>query len=165
MRAFSIVRSRCGAVAALTAFVVSIASNSASAQGVYEGFTEPRQDILVAATEIGRLDQVFVKVGDTVHSGQPIARLEDSLQSSAVEIAKFQTTMKGELEAATAEADRSEFRTKQFRQLSADEMARPDELLRAETELRVATARVSSMQEQPQLRKLELRRAELQLLR
>lgn len=135
------------------------------AQGVYEGFTEPRQDILVAATEIGRLDSVMVSIGEHVVAGQIIGQLEDALQSSAVKLAQWQTEMKGEMEASQAELDRNQSRTEQLRRLSAEGMARPDELDRAETDLRVAKARFAAATEQHEMRKLELERARMQLER
>lgn len=132
---------------------------------VYEGFTEPRQDILVAASEIGRLETVDVEVGDRVSEGDVIGRLEDSLQKSAVEVSQIQTEMKGELDATTAEVDLSRSRAVMLRELSSDGMARPDELVRAETELRVAVARQAAAKEQHQLRLAELRRSRLQVER
>ena len=96
---------------------------------IYEGFTEPRYDIMVAATEIGRLEDVLVEVGDRVQQGQTIARLEDSLQASSVKIAKLQAEIHGEADAARAEAFLRKTRYDQIRELAADKMARPNELL------------------------------------
>lgn len=132
---------------------------------VYEGFTEPRHEILVAATEIGRLEEISVQVGDQVVAGQVIGQLEDRIQASSVRIAKLQTEMTGELAAARAEVDLHQRRTNALRRLASDGMARPDELVRAETDLRVASGRLLATQEQLELRKLELERFELQLQR
>ena len=132
---------------------------------IYEGFTEPEHDIMVAATEIGRLESVSVEVGDRVHAGQVIGRLEDALQASSVRIAQLQTEMTGELEATKAETDMHRSRTEMLRRLAADEMARPDELVRAETDLRIATARHAAAEEQLALRDLELERYKLQFER
>lgn len=135
------------------------------AMRVYEGFTEPRHDIMVAATEIGRLDAVDVQLGDRVKAGQVIGSLEDDLQASSVKIATLQAEMTGELEAAAAEADLHRSRTASLRKLAAEGMARPDELARAETDLRISTSRLLAAQEQLALRKLELERYRLQLER
>ncbi len=99
-------------------------------QSVYEGFTEPRYDIMVAATEIGRLEEVLVEAGDRVEQGQTIARLEDSLQKSSVEIARLQAQMRGDTEAATAEAMLQQTRYSHIHQLAGEKVARPNELLR-----------------------------------
>ena len=65
-----------GLVLALLVVVPSMAwgqtSNSSkrpASSMVYEGFTEPNHDIMVAATEIGRLESVTVDVGDVVRAG------------------------------------------------------------------------------------------------
>jgi RND family efflux transporter MFP subunit len=132
---------------------------------IYEGFTEPKYDIMVAATEIGRLDAVTVEVGDHVKAGQVIGRLEDAIQASSVRIAKLQSEMTGELEATKAEAELHQLRTETLRKLAAEGMTRPDELIRAETDLRIAISRFTAAQEQLDLRKLELERLELQFER
>lgn len=132
---------------------------------IYEGFTEPRYAIMVAATEIGRLNTVTVDVGDKVKQGQVIGQLEDALQASSVRIAKLQTEMVGELNATEAEAEMHKERTDKLRRLLKDGMARPDEVVRAETDMRIAVGRLAAAREQLELRKLELERHKVQLER
>tara|TARA_R110002049_G_scaffold27321_2_gene94309 strand:- start:548829 stop:549638 length:810 start_codon:yes stop_codon:yes gene_type:complete len=132
---------------------------------MYEGFTEPKYQIMVAATEIGQLEAIHVEIGDVVTAGQTIAQLEDSLQQSSVKIALTQAEMHGELDAARAEAAMHRNRTASIRELASKRMARPDELVRAETDLEIALARAAAAAEQQHLRKLELERYELQLRR
>lgn len=132
-------------------------------QSVYEGFTEPEHQIMIAANETGVLESVAVKVGDRVRTGQLIATLDNDLQASAVEIATYQAAMTGERDAASAEAGLNQSRVEQLRKLFKDGMARPDELARAETDLRISMARFAAAEEQWQLRQLELRRYQLQL--
>lgn len=131
----------------------------------FDGFVEPLHDLQVAATEPGRLEEVFVQMGDVVQAGQVVATLEDGLQQSAVAIARLQMSMEGQWKAALAERDLQAARTDQLRRLRNDGMARPDELVRQETDLRIAEARLLTVQEDLQLRKLELERFELQLSR
>jgi RND family efflux transporter MFP subunit len=132
---------------------------------IFEGFTQPRFEVMVAATEIGLIDAVHVDVGDTVEAGQVIAELENSLQESAVRIAQQQSNMHGELDATRAEAEMNRNRTATIRELAAKRMARPDELVRAETDLRIAESREVAAVEQQRLRHLELDRYRLQLSR
>lgn len=132
---------------------------------IYEGFTEPRYAIMVAATEIGRLNTVTVEIGDVVKEGQVIGQLEDALQASSVRIAQLQTTMVGELMATEAEAQLHRERAEKLRQLHNDGMARPDEVARAETDKRVAASKLAAAREQLELRKLELERNQVQLER
>ena len=139
--------------------------DSSTNQQIYEGFTEPKYDIMVAATEIGRLEKLLVEIGDEVEAGQIVGELENSLQQSAVQIAELQSNLQGELEGSRAELELQRSRTSLLRQLAKDRMARPDELARAETDLRIAAAKLLAAEEQLKLRKLELERYRLQLER
>lgn len=131
----------------------------------YEGFTIPRFDILVAATEIGRLADVNVEVGDHVKAGDVVATLEDSLQREAVESANWRSQMHGETDAAKAETSLMKLRFEQLKSLATKDMARPDELKRAAADWEIAKSRETSAIEQDHLRKLELKRYQLQLQR
>ena len=138
---------------------------AASPTMVYEGFTQPQHDIMVAAAEIGRLDAVHVAVGDRVVAGQVIGQLEDALQAASVEIAEMQAVMTGEWDAAKAEAELNRGRADKLRKLASEGMARPDETLRAEADLQISLARQLAAEEQLRLRGLELKRYRLQLER
>jgi RND family efflux transporter MFP subunit len=132
---------------------------------IYEGFTQPRHDIMVAAAEIGRLDAMHVAVGDRVVAGQVIGQLEDALQAASVEIAELQAVMTGEWDAAKAETELNRGRAGKLRKLANEGMARPDETQRAEAELQISLARQLAAEEQLRLRGLELKRYRLQLER
>lgn len=131
----------------------------------FEGFTKPRYDILVAATEIGRIAEVNVDVGDVIVAGQVVARLEDESQRAAVESSRFRAAMHGETDAAKAEAALAAVRLQQLERLASRDMARPDEVTRAAADLEIAKARQLAAAEQEKLRQLELKRYELQLER
>ncbi|KAA5545911.1 efflux RND transporter periplasmic adaptor subunit [Roseiconus nitratireducens] len=131
----------------------------------YDGFTEPKFDVLVAATEIGRLDDLYVAIGDRVQRGQVIAKMEDALQQDAVKTARWRASMHGELDAAKSETELMKIRLDQLQSLADKQMARPDELKRARADWEIAKAKELSAMEQNQLRKLELERYELQLKR
>ena len=132
-------------------------------QETHEGFTHPRYDIMVAATEIGRIEEVMVEEGDLVTAGDTIAKLEDAIQAASVRIAEMQAKMRGEIEAAEAEVELYESHLAPLRKLASENMARPDELLRAQADLQVANARLTAAIEQSELRALELERYKLQL--
>ncbi|MEM6473421.1 MAG: efflux RND transporter periplasmic adaptor subunit [Planctomycetota bacterium] len=131
----------------------------------YDGFTEPKFDLMVAATEIGRMDEVLVQVGDRIKRGQTVARLEDGLQREAVATATWRASMHGETDAASAEVAIAKLRLEQLQTLAEREMARPDELKRALADWEVAKSRELAAREQDKLRELELERYKLQLAR
>ncbi|MCO8122209.1 efflux RND transporter periplasmic adaptor subunit [Stieleria sp. TO1_6] len=131
----------------------------------FEGFTTPKYDVLVAATEIGRLEEVNVSVGDRVASGDVIAKLEDGMQIEAVATAQWRAQMHGEIDAAQAETRLMKLRLDQLQTLADRQVARPDELKRALADWEIAMARELSAKEQDKLRGLELSRYQLQLQR
>ena len=55
----------------------------------YDGFTEPKYDLLVAASEMGRIQSIEVKIGDQVKQGQLLAKLDDEMQLQAMIGAKI----------------------------------------------------------------------------
>ncbi len=132
---------------------------------VYDGFTEPEHDVMVAAAEVGLLMSVNVEVGDRVEAGHEIGRLDDDVQVSAVKIAALQAKMRGNQDAAEVEADLQRKRVVMVRELAGKNMARPDELRRTEADLEISEARLLAAKEQTNLRQLELERYQLQLNR
>ena len=132
---------------------------------VYEGFTEAQHDILVSGTEMGRLDEIFVEMGDRVEAGEVIAQMDNHLQRAAVAVARAQAEMTGELAAARAQRDLHQRRAEQLRELASRGIARPDELARAETDLRIFEGKLAAAEEQRRLRQLQLRQHEVQLQR
>ena len=125
---------------------------------LHEGFTVPKHDILVAASELGRLSTLTVEVGDQVKAGEIIGRLEDGVQAASVKLATAQANMTGELDAAKAEVELNLLRVAKLRALSKDRMARPDELARAEADLQIAVAKKKVAEEQIVLNQLDLER-------
>ncbi|WP_419194005.1 efflux RND transporter periplasmic adaptor subunit [Novipirellula herctigrandis] len=145
--------------------IAQAALRSAQQTLIYDGFTEPKSDIMVAASDVGILRQMSVKVGDTVEKDQFLAKLDDEVQLSAVKVAEVQFHMKGSLKAAKAELSLNAHRVEMLHELAKKNMARPDELRRAEADLEISEARYLSAQEQIEQRKVELERYKLQLER
>lgn len=52
------------------------------------GTVHANRDVLVAAEESGRIEEILVEKGSTVRSGQPIVRIDDALLGSDVEQAR-----------------------------------------------------------------------------
>lgn len=136
----------------------SIQFSQRPSPNLHEGFTIPKHDILVAASELGRLNSLNVEVGDQVKAGEIIGRLEDSVQAASVKIATVQAKMTGELDAAKAEVQLNQLRVEKLRALSKDRMARPDELARAEADLQISLAKMKVAEEKIVLNQLDLER-------
>jgi RND family efflux transporter MFP subunit len=143
----------------------SVQFGKRSSPQMHEGFTIPKHDILVAASEIGRLSTLTVVVGNRVKTGDIIGILEDGVQNASVNIAIVQSQMTGELDAAKAEVELRLLRVQNLRQLSIDRMARPDELARAEADLKIAIAKHKVAEEERVLRQMDLERRRMDLER
>ncbi|WP_261395688.1 efflux RND transporter periplasmic adaptor subunit [Salipiger bermudensis] len=63
---------------------------------------EPQAVISLTSTEQGRIDEVLVRRGDRVRAGQPLIRLEDTIQSLQLEMASAKAGTDVELRAAAA---------------------------------------------------------------
>ncbi|WP_413431348.1 efflux RND transporter periplasmic adaptor subunit [Crateriforma spongiae] len=132
---------------------------------VFDGFTEPAEDVLVSGVDLGRLTAIHVRMGDRVSKGDLLAQLDDQLQESALRISQAQADMTGEIRMAVAEQKLQQLKTESLRKLAADGMARPEELQRAEADLEAAKARVEIAQEQQRLRRLQVQRDQIELNR
>ncbi|MFW5453505.1 efflux RND transporter periplasmic adaptor subunit [Thioalkalivibrio sulfidiphilus] len=112
----------------------------------------------------GRLDRVFVDIGDTVRRGDLLARLdtdafEQELQQSRAELAVARAGL-AEAEASLEAARRALVRT---RELRAQRVASQSELEAAETEVQAQAARLELARSQIQQREAALAGAQIRL--
>lgn len=135
----------------------------AACAGEVEGFSEPYRDIDIAAAETGLLESMEVKEGDRVTPGQVLARLDDSLLKATVAIAKSTMEAGGRLELAEAEVALQSDILARVKELSERNHASRQEIERAETQLRIAAARLQTVRDENAIRALEYERAHLQL--
>lgn len=130
-----------------------------------EGFTEPYRQIELAAGESGVLGKVAVQEGSRVSVGQTLAQLDTSVLEQTLEIARLRSRSVGGLKAAEAELELQSKYLGQLRTLREKGHATQRELDRAETDLKVAQARVVMAQEEIVLQQLECQRIEAQIER
>jgi RND family efflux transporter MFP subunit len=129
----------------------------------YEGLLYPLTEVDVAASEIGQMSVVNVKVGDRVKTGLVIASLEDDVQEAALKLAKLQAVQNGEVETALAN-ERLQFAKLQAMKTMVEKAAlRKDELMRAESEYEIAKARRIVASEQKSVREEEINRHQINL--
>jgi RND family efflux transporter MFP subunit len=143
-----------------------LASGSSLAVGDgldFDGFVEPTIDAQVASAELGRIDEVLVRVGDRVTAGQGLIRLDDDVQATMLEIAVQSAQMTGALVSAEAEVQLQRDRQQRTAKLAESGNARPDELRRVEADLQIALARLQQAVEEQKLRELEVERYREQL--
>jgi RND family efflux transporter MFP subunit len=128
-----------------------------------EGFTQPYRQIELAVGEPGVLAKVHVMEGSRVEEGQVVAQLDTSVLERTLEIARQRSQFVGALQAAQAEFELREKYLQQLSQLRDRGHATQRELDRAQTDLKVAEARVAMEQEELSLQRLECRRIEAQI--
>jgi len=136
-----------------------------AAAGEYDGFTEPSRRVNVASVETGTIKTVEVQEGSVVQKGQILARLDDDLFLALVAIAEESMRAQGALKSAEAELGMRRERWEKICELREQGHARQEELDRARMDVEVADARVLSVNELTQLKRLELEKARIQLAR
>ena len=166
---------RCSLVVCLVSLVTAVAdaqsfgtldfAPEAAGPVVFDGFMEPAEDVLVSGTELGRIEKIFVEMGDRVEAGEPIAQLDDSRQQMAVDIAKMEAEKRGEWRSAKSEWEMYVHRHRQLVELHERQMARPDEVTRAKRNLDMAAAQLQAAEEDVRLRQMAVDRARLDLQR
>lgn len=129
----------------------------------FDAFTEPYQDIEVAAAEMGLIAKIEVKEGDSVVAGQLLVQLDDELLRATLGIAKRAMESRGRVESAEAEYRLQASIVERLVDLSGREHASPQELQRAQGKLQVAAAQLKSAREDQELKVLEYQRIQVQL--
>ncbi|NND98460.1 MAG: efflux RND transporter periplasmic adaptor subunit [Pirellulaceae bacterium] len=128
-----------------------------------ESFTEPYRQIAVPAAEIGVLSQVLVHEGDRVTKHQLLAKLDDTVLQASLEVARAAKTATGALRSAEAENEVRKKQLESYEALSKQGNASERERERAENEQFKAAARLQSVREELEVRRLEYERAKAQI--
>lgn len=152
-------------VCALWFLTVALLPGTCALAVQIDGFSEPYRDIDVAASEIGIISSIEVKEGDRVTQGQLLARLDETLLQAALDIAKSAMESRGRLESASEELKLQTDMLAKLRDLRTRSHASLQEVERAETQLRIAAARLKAVREDHELKSLEYQRAQLELQR
>lgn len=142
---------------------VASAETEPEATNLIEGFTEPYADIQMAAAEMGTLSRVDVKDGDEVRVGQVIATLDDAVLRASLEVARAGMSATGEIQSATTQLELKTVEQKKLSELFDRDHASQQELDRVRGEVRMAEAKLQSVREDLEVRRLEYARIEAQL--
>ncbi len=128
-------------------------------------FTEPYADIELAASEMGILARTDVKEGDVVKIGQEIASLDDSVLQAALKVAIASKDAQGSLESAQADLENRVADLEKLQELRQRNHASQNEVDRVATDVRIAKARLLSVREELEVKRLECERIRAQLAR
>ncbi|MCA9051000.1 MAG: efflux RND transporter periplasmic adaptor subunit [Planctomycetaceae bacterium] len=138
-------------------------SSGSPTAGQIEGFTEPYADIRVAAAEMGTLAHVAVQEGDHVRSGDLLANLDEGVLQASLEVARAGMSAEGELKSAQTQLDLRNTELRKLKELFDRNHASQQELDRVTGEVRLAEARLQSVREDLEVRRLEFARIQAQL--
>ena len=139
--------------------------STACAGAELETFTEPYHRVAVPAPEAGVLAEILVKEGDFVERKQLLAKLDDSVLEATMLVASAAKDSSGAVESAQADIEMRERTLKGYRDLNGGGNASQRELQRAENELTQAVARLLTVREEMEVRRLEFERVRTQLER
>jgi RND family efflux transporter MFP subunit len=149
-------RRHCGVAAiALAVCLASTQSSADPARHGNESFTEPFATIEVAASESGRLTSVSVARGDIVAAGTLLMELDASVLEASRRVASQEAESTSRLEALRIDEASKQRRYDTLKGLRAG-AATPEELLTAESDLRIAELQVRTEEESLERLKLEL---------
>jgi RND family efflux transporter MFP subunit len=150
-------------VSAPQAKAVGSPPNAPDSNTVIEAFTEPYRDISVAASEMGTLSELRVVEGAIVKQGDILAVMDDDILRASLEVARRSMNAEGLLKSAQADLDMKIQEKEKLKQLRERDHASQQEVDRIQTEIRVAEARLLSVNEDLEVKQLESRRIESQL--
>ncbi|QDU99022.1 efflux RND transporter periplasmic adaptor subunit [Lignipirellula cremea] len=130
-----------------------------------EGFVEPYRTISVASDETGVIQEVFVREGQRVEAGQPLARLNSDVHQALLAIAEQSMLAEGRIDAARADVEMRRRRLEKLRSLRLEGHARQEEVDRTAGEVAVGEANLRSALEDQLNKRLEYEKINAQITR
>lgn len=121
----------------------------------YDVFLEPNKIVNISSPFNGRIDQINVRVGDRVVTGQILAELDTGVLKAQLELASKAAAFHGRIDSAKARVKMQKDRYAMLLALEKSGNARPQEMTRARTDLIIAKAELLSAREDQKLRELE----------
>ncbi len=118
-----------------------------------DGVLEPWKSSDVASVEPGLLESLMVKLGDKVHVGQPLARIEASALETQLAIVESQAAASGRQVAAEADVELNRRRVESLLTARESRYSSQTELERAQADLKISQGRlITEIEEQEVLR-------------
>ncbi|MEM9366960.1 MAG: efflux RND transporter periplasmic adaptor subunit [Planctomycetota bacterium] len=128
-----------------------------------QSFTQPIQQVNVAAGDLGIIREVYVKPGDRVVAGQRIAQLDDRVLRRSLKIAEAARDARADRRYAEIDANMRRRQLEIYQTLHGEGGVDARELERVEAASLQADATLAKIDEQLQLRRLEYERIATQL--
>jgi RND family efflux transporter MFP subunit len=129
----------------------------------FDCLIEPRQVVELRSPVEGVIEHIHAERGGSVRKGQVLVELESSVERSNVLVARQRAEMRGRIESARNRVEFAVKKLERAQQLIEDNYLSAQARDEAMTERRLAEAELLDAEENQQLARLELRRAEDQL--
>jgi RND family efflux transporter MFP subunit len=124
---------------------------------------EAAQTVEVRSPVVGLLHQVHARRGDAVRRGQVLVSIENSVEQSAADTARFRAQAEGALQLARNKVAAAKEKSRRMSELHDEEFVSAQARDDAAAELRLAQAELKSAQENSELARLEHRESVQQL--
>lgn len=122
----------------------------------YECVIEPNQTVELRSPVDGLIDKVLVRRGDRVRAGQALVVLESSVETSALDVARFRAQMGARIAVTTNRLDYATRKLARATELSAQNYVAAQSRDEAEAEKRVAEAELREARDAQSLAQREL---------
>jgi RND family efflux transporter MFP subunit len=160
---------RCGLLAAASLTSLAHAADGSSLNathgrdGQFDCLLEPYKLIVVRSPVIGVIDKLFVSRGSRVKEGDPLVRLDSTVESAAVELAAYKEKMTGQLQSAESRLTHAEGKLQRKVDLQSSNYASAQDRDDAAADVAVARADVLAAREAQDVARLEHAYAAAQL--
>ncbi|MEM7785589.1 MAG: efflux RND transporter periplasmic adaptor subunit [Planctomycetota bacterium] len=138
---------------------------SCELQGQIDGFTTPFKSIELSSDESGAIAEMNVEEGDSIREGEVIAKLDSRVQQIQLQIAQQMAENKSQVMANQQMLSKREAISARLKELRDKGHASESEIIRSEMELSIANAKYLASLEEQEIRKIEQKRAAIQLER
>jgi len=132
-------------------------------EGPFDCLIEPYRTVVIRSPVTGVIDKLFVTRGSTVKQGEPLVKLDSTVEGAAADLALFKSQMNGPLQSAESRVLHGESKARRKSDLAASSYASAQDREDAEAEAAVARADAVAARDTKQLAKLEYAYASAQL--
>ena len=143
----------------LVATAALLASVPALAQEQFDCVLDPSALVRVGSPVPGLLSEVVAERGTVVHQGQPVARLESTVEAATVALAEAQANSRAAVTAQEARAELARRRLERSNRLAGMNVVAQQDLEAHQAELAIARQDLARAIEQRDIARLEMERA------
>ena len=151
-----------GSLAWLLCAVFGVAGNPAAAAEL-DCLVKPEMYVEVSSPVISILEEMLVETGDMVEKGQPLARLEASVEMAKVKLARLQADSTSEIENRKEQVRYAKQYYQRMQELLAQNSVSQYETDKAHTELALAQIELNRARENRRIAQVNLELAQSQL--